>query len=146
MPIAITIRAARTGSSVSSIRTVLASTKRASPGSSPTRLRRNCSRVIAVSAATTAAARSSSCWIASLLGLLDPRGVEHVERARGELLQRGLAQGFRGDRPGMDRDAAEAVATFGDGDTLAELGGLDGGALTARTRADYKKIELHGCG
>ena len=43
----------------------------------------------------------------------------------------------------MDRDSAEAVATFGNGDTLAELGCLDGGALTAGTRADYEKIELH---
>ena len=43
----------------------------------------------------------------------------------------------------MDRDAAEAVAALGDGDALAELGGLDGGALAAGTRADDEKIELH---
>ena len=44
----------------------------------------------------------------------------------------------------MDRDAAEAVTALGDGDTLAELGCLDGGALAAGTRADDEKIELHG--
>src|SRR5262249_19180087 len=58
--------------------------------------------------------------------------------------QGGLAQGVRGDRPGMDRDAAVAVTALGDGDTLAELGCLGGGALAARTRADDEKIELHG--
>ena len=116
-------------------RTVWSSTKRALPGSSPTRLRRNCSRVIAVSADTTAAARSISCWIASPLGVLDPRRVEHVERARGELLQHGLAQRLGRDRAGMDRDAAEAVAALGDGDALAQLGGLDRGPLAARARS-----------
>ena len=64
VPTAITIRFARTGSSEPSMRTVWSSVKAASPGSNPTWLRRSCSRVIAVSAATTAAARSSSCWIA----------------------------------------------------------------------------------
>ena len=64
VPTAITIRDARMGSSVPSILTVWSSVNVASPGSSPTWLRRNCSRVIAVSAATTAPARSSSCWIA----------------------------------------------------------------------------------
>ena len=44
----------------------------------------------------------------------------------------------------MDRDPAEAVAALGDGDPLAELGGLDGGALAAGPRADDEKIELHG--
>ena len=78
------------------------------------------------------------------LGLLDPRRVQDVQRARGELLQDGLAQGLRRDRPGMDRDAAEAVAALGDGDALAELGGLDGRALAAGPRADDEKIELHG--
>ena len=126
------------------MRTVWSSLKRASPGSSPTWLRRNCSRVIAVSAATTARGAVEQLLDRLALGLLDPGRVEHVQRARGELLQGGLAQGLRGDRPGMDRDAAEAVTALGDGDTLAELGCLDGGLLTAGTRADYEKIELHG--
>jgi hypothetical protein len=78
------------------------------------------------------------------LGLLDPVGVEDVERAGGQLLQGRLAQGFRRDGPGMDRDTPEAVSALGDGDTFAELGCLDGGLLTAGTRADYEKIELHG--
>ena len=43
----------------------------------------------------------------------------------------------------MDRDAAEAVATLGDGDVLAELGGLDRGLLAARARADDEEIEVH---
>ena len=144
VPTAITIRFARTGSSEPSMRTVWSSSKAASPGSSPTWLRRNCSRVIAVSAATTAAARSSSCWIAWRSDSSTAARVEHVQRTRGELLQGGLAQGLRRDRPGMDRDAAEAVTALGDGDTLAELGCLDGGVLTAGTRADDEKIELHG--
>ena len=78
------------------------------------------------------------------LALLDPRRVEHVERARRELLQHRLAQGLRRDRPGMDRDAAEAVATLRDRHALAELGGLDGRFLTSGARADDEKIELHG--
>jgi hypothetical protein len=59
------------------------------------------------------------------------------------LLQGRLAQGFRRDGPGMDRDTPEAVSALGDSDTFAELGCLDGGLLTAGTRADYEKIELH---
>jgi hypothetical protein len=43
----------------------------------------------------------------------------------------------------MDRDPPEAISALGDGDTFAELGCLDGGLLTAGTRADYEKIELH---
>ncbi len=59
--------------------------ERASPGSQPTMLRRNCSRTTAVSAAITRAARSISWLQRLLLGLLHPRRVEHVERALGEL-------------------------------------------------------------
>ena len=62
VPTAITIRSARIGSSEPSIRTVWSSSKRASPGSQPTMLRRNCSRTTAVSAAITRAVRSISCW------------------------------------------------------------------------------------
>ena len=58
---AMMIRRARMGSSSPSTRTVLASSNRAWPGSRPTRLRRNCSRTTAVSAATTRAVRSISC-------------------------------------------------------------------------------------
>src|SRR3954454_19882182 len=65
VPTAITMFFARTCSSIPWMSTVCGSTNVASPGSRPTRLRRNCSRVIAVSAATTAPARSSSCWMAS---------------------------------------------------------------------------------
>ena len=114
------------------MRTVWSSSKDASPGSSPTWLRRNCSRVIAVSAATTARGAVEQLLDRLALGLLDPVRVEDVERTRGELLQGRLAQGLRRDRPGMDRDAAEAVTALGDGDTLAELGCLDGGASDRR--------------
>ena len=61
VPHAMMMRRARIGSSESSIRTVLASSKWAWPGSNPTRLRRNCSRTTDVSAATTRAVRSISC-------------------------------------------------------------------------------------
>ena len=62
VPTAITIRSARITSSEPSISTVWSSSKRASPGSQPTMLRRNCSRTTAVSAAITRAVRSISCW------------------------------------------------------------------------------------
>ena len=78
-----------------------------------------------------------------LLGLLDAGRVEHVERALGELLQHRLAQGLGGDRPGVDRDAAEALAALGHRHPLAELGGLDGGLLTAGPGTDDEKVELH---
>ena len=110
--------------------------KRASPGSSPTRLRRNCSRVIAVSADTTAAARSSSCWIASR-SVSSTRVGSRTSSGRvascSSIAWRSVLDGIV---PGMDRHAAEAVAPLGDGDALAELGGLDGGSLAARSRAD----------
>ena len=61
VPLAMMIRRARIGSSLSSILIVFASSNRAWPGSRPTRLRRNCSRTTAVSAATTRAVRSISC-------------------------------------------------------------------------------------
>ena len=60
VPQAMMIRRGWIGSSSPSILTVFSSTKRASPGSQPTRLRRNCSRTTAVSAATTRAVRSIS--------------------------------------------------------------------------------------
>ena len=71
-----------------------------------------------------------------LLGLLDPRGIEHVERALGELLEHRLAQRLGGDRAGVDGDAAEPLLALGDGDALAQLGGLDRGLLAARPGPD----------
>jgi hypothetical protein len=38
----------------------------------------------------------------------------------------------------VDRDTAEAVATFRDRDALTELGGLDRRALAARARSDHE--------
>ena len=70
--------------------------------------------------------------------------VGHVERAPRELVEHGDAQGLGGDRAGVDRDAAEALAALDDGDALAELGGLDGGLLAARSRADDEEVEVHG--
>ena len=43
----------------------------------------------------------------------------------------------------MDRDAAQPVAALGDGHPLAELGGLDRGALAAGAGADDQQVELH---
>src|SRR6185312_13097024 len=76
--------------------------------------------------------------------LLHARRVEHVQRALGEHLEHRLAQRLGRDRPGVDGHAAEAVAALGDGDLPAELGGLDGGALTTRARADDEEVEFHG--
>ncbi len=78
------------------------------------------------------------------VGLLQAGGVEHVERALGELVEHRLAQRLGGDRAGVDRDAAQAVAPLRDRDALAELGGLDGRLLTRRAGADDEEIELHG--
>src|SRR5918997_1657400 len=64
VPTAMTIRSARIGSSWPAIVIVWSSWKQASPCSQPTMLRRNCSRTTVVSAATTRAARSMSCWSA----------------------------------------------------------------------------------
>ena len=144
VPTAITIRSARIGSSEPSMRTVWSSSKDGVAGQQPDVVApellardRGLGRHHRRRAVEQLLDRLA-------LGLLDPARVEHVERTRGELLQGGLAQGLRRDRPGMDRDAAEAVTALGDGDTLAELGCLDGGFLTAGTRADDEKIELHG--
>ncbi len=79
----------------------------------------------------------------ALLALLDARGVEHVQRPLGELLEDGLAQRLGGDRPGVDRDAAEAFAALGDRHPLAELRRLDRRLLTAGTGTDHEKVELH---
>ena len=78
-----------------------------------------------------------------LLGLLHARGVEHVERALGELLEYRLAQGLGRDRAGVDGDAAEPLLALRDRHPLAELGGLDRGLLAARPGSDHEKIELH---
>jgi hypothetical protein len=78
-----------------------------------------------------------------LLGLLDPRRVEDVERALGELLEHRLAQRLGRDRAGVDGDAAEALLALGDGHALAELGGLDRRLLAARPGSDDEKVELH---
>jgi hypothetical protein len=43
----------------------------------------------------------------------------------------------------VDRDAAEALAPLHHGHALAELRGLDRGALPARARADDQQIEVH---
>ena len=78
---------------------------------------------------------------------LAPFGVERVgdvERAPGELVQHRHAQRLRRDRAGVDGDAAEALLALHDGDALAELGGLDGGLLAARARADDEEVEIHG--
>jgi hypothetical protein len=79
-----------------------------------------------------------------VLGGLHARRVEHVERPLGQLLDDRLAQGLRRDRPGVDRDAAEAVPPLDHGDPLAELRGLDRRLLAARPGAHDDEIDLHG--
>ena len=126
------------------MQTVCSSTNDASPNSSPTRLRRNCSRTTCASAPTTRAVRSirnSIAWRSLPSGL---SGSGHVERAPRELVEHRDAQRLGGDRAGVDRDAAEPLAALDDGDALAELGGLDGGLLAARARADDEEVEVHG--
>jgi signal recognition particle subunit SRP54 len=78
------------------------------------------------------------------LGVLHPRRVQHVERPRGQLLEHGLTQRLGRDRPRVDGDAAQPVPALRHGHALAQLGGLDGGPLATRPRADDEKIELHG--
>ena len=114
------------------------------PNSSPTRLRRNCSRTTCASAPTTRAARSIRNSIACALAPLGVERVGDVERAPGELVEHRHAQRLGGDRAGVDGDAAEALLALDDGDALAELGGLDGGLLAARARADDEEVEVHG--
>ena len=78
-----------------------------------------------------------------LLGLLDARGVEHVHRALGELLEHRLAQRLGGDRAGVDRDAADPLAALGDRYALAQLRGLDRRLLPAGAGSDDEQVELH---
>jgi len=40
----------------------------------------------------------------------------------------------------MDTDAADHLLSFDDADVLSELGGLNGGLLTGRARADDQKV------
>jgi hypothetical protein len=79
----------------------------------------------------------------ALLGLFHAGGIEHVQRALGDLLEHGFAQRLRRDRAGVDRDAAESLLALGDGDPLAELGGLDRSLLTTGAGTDDKEVELH---
>ena len=53
-----------------------------------------------------------------------------------------LAEGFGGDRAGVDLCSAEHLVLFNDGDPLAELGGLNGPLLTRGTGADHNAIVM----
>ena len=73
--------------------------------------------------------------------LLDPVGaaVEAALAPAGEI-EHGFAQGFRRDRAGMDRNAADPPALFHHQNRLAELGELDGGAAAGRAGADHEHV------
>jgi hypothetical protein len=44
----------------------------------------------------------------------------------------------------VDRHSADAIAALDDGDSLAELGRLDGGTLAAGAGADDEEVEISG--
>jgi hypothetical protein len=52
----------------------------------------------------------------------------------------GFAHGFAWDGAGIDARASDDFTAFYQGDALAELGALNGGALARRTRADHEQI------
>ena len=54
----------------------------------------------------------------------------------------GFAQGFRWDRAGMHRNAADTLSLLDDKNLLAQLGGLDGGPAPCRSTADNHEIIL----
>lgn len=47
---------------------------------------------------------------------------------------------FAWDGTGIDARASDDFTAFYQGDALAELGALNGGALSRRTRADHEQI------
>ena len=53
-----------------------------------------------------------------------------------------FAEGLRGDGARVDAHAADGPLALDDGDAFAQLGGLDGGALSGGTAADADEIEL----
>ncbi len=57
-------------------------------------------------------------------------------------VQRRLAQRFRRDRTGMNRDATDPAALLDNEHFLVELGCLDGGAAAGRAAADDDKVIL----
>ncbi len=58
---------------------------------------------------------------------------------------RGLAQGLRRDGAGAHAHAPDAGRALDHGDLLAQLGRLDGRALTTRARPDRDQVEVEGC-
>jgi hypothetical protein len=56
----------------------------------------------------------------------------------------GLADGLRGDGTGVERDAADELATtFDDGDAPILFGGGDGGFLARGTAANDNEVVSH---
>ena len=55
-------------------------------------------------------------------------------------VQHGLAHGLGGDGAGVDAGAADDLAHLDQRDLLAQLGGIDGGALAGGTGADDDQI------
>jgi hypothetical protein len=55
-------------------------------------------------------------------------------------VQHGLAHGLGGDGAGVDAGAADDLAHLDQGDLLAQLGTVDGGALPCRAGADHDEV------
>src|SRR4026207_201088 len=68
-----------------------------------------------------------------------PGAIEIALSEAGQV-QDSLAQGFTGNGSGMDTDATDHLLSLDDADVLSELGGLNGGLLTGRARADDQKV------
>ena len=143
-PVAITIASAETRRSApsrSTTTTVCSSAKRAVPSMSVTWLRRSWSRITARSRSTTWRVRSarSSIRISSF-----SRVVLAVEASLAEAreVEDGLADRLRGDRPGVDRRAAEMPPPLDQGDALPRLSpSRDRCLLTGRPGAEDDELD-----
>src|SRR5262249_21237176 len=56
-------------------------------------------------------------------------------------IQRGLSQGLRGERPGVDRGAADFGGPLDQGDALAEVGRLGRAFFAAGSRSQNDQVE-----
>src|SRR6185436_19742775 len=72
-----------------------------------------------------------------------PRQPVALAREAGEGDHR-LAQGLARDGAGVDADAAHGAALLDDGGAMAQLGGLDGGALARGAAADADQVVVVG--
>src|SRR6476646_11568142 len=67
-------------------------------------------------------------------------GAVEIALSEAGQVEDGLAQGFAGNGAGMDANAADHLLPLDDADVFSELGGLNGGLLTGRPRANDQKV------